>query len=416
MTLNMKQVKLLSFGGGVDSTALLAIHLDRDKAAAFLGISRAELDEAFPLIAAAVFSDPGSEWPETYENIEYAKSRCAEQGVELVVVRHHLLRYFHKETGNALQQKEWKTLPQQEKDDYELRDEPYSIYEWLIDGGMLPLISSDSGHVCSMRFKGNVQQKWADKEFPDATKMWYLGIELEEGRRSQRFTANHGENRVKGHEYDYPLQTLKMGRKECLEILDHLGWDYHGDGSPVLKSSCMWCPYCKEWEVDRLIEADGQGLKEALAIEERFVEKDKHAAWHDAGMPLNRGGNCNAGHHRMPYATGWCDHPECTHVYRIPNLSKAEKREYPKPYTPGSWKLTPSQWETGIFSTYYAGLIISPLHSEKQKYTRTPVKNHGPAKLFSKKYNGKRKSMKEHIARHAGQETTRALESLLPDE
>jgi hypothetical protein len=62
-------------------------------------------------------------------------------------------------------------------------------------------------------------------------------------------------------------------------------------------------------------------------------------------------------------------------------------------------------------------VIESPLsEEEKQRYTPTPVKNHGPAKLISKKYGGKRKSMKEHIARHAGQETVRALESLLPDE
>ena len=83
-----KKVNLLAFGGGVDSTALLAMHLERDKTAKYLGMSRAKLDELFPPFEAAVFSDPGSEWPETYENIEYAKNRCESAGVELVVVRH----------------------------------------------------------------------------------------------------------------------------------------------------------------------------------------------------------------------------------------------------------------------------------------------------------------------------------------
>ena len=34
--------KILSFGGGVDSTALLAIHLNRDEAAALTGRTREE--------------------------------------------------------------------------------------------------------------------------------------------------------------------------------------------------------------------------------------------------------------------------------------------------------------------------------------------------------------------------------------
>ncbi len=37
---------VLAFGGGVDSTAILAMHLNRDKAASILRISRQELDAA----------------------------------------------------------------------------------------------------------------------------------------------------------------------------------------------------------------------------------------------------------------------------------------------------------------------------------------------------------------------------------
>ena len=97
--------KILAFGGGVDSSALLAMHLDRDKAAAYLEISREELDKILPPFHAVVFSDPGSEWPETYENIEYARQRCEDERVSFNVVRHHYNRYFHKETGDALRQK-----------------------------------------------------------------------------------------------------------------------------------------------------------------------------------------------------------------------------------------------------------------------------------------------------------------------
>jgi len=316
----MNKVNLLAFGGGVDSSALFAIHLDRNKAAAYLGISREKLDEIFPPFAAGVFADPGSEWPETYENIEYAKAKCALAGVRLEVVRHHYNRYFHKETGECIgRKKEWLLLPQEEREDYEKRKEPYTIFEWLQDSRAFPLMPGGSGHICSMRFKGEVMQAWADKEFGDheaCTKHWYLGIELEEKGRSERFNTNTRKSDSKGkkmlgHEYHYPLMALGMNRKECLEILDHLGWDYRGDGSPVQKSSCMWCPFVKEWEVDRLIDSGGEGLEQALIIEELFYEQDKHARWHEDGEPLNKGGRCNAGHHRQPYATGYCEHPEC---------------------------------------------------------------------------------------------------------
>ena len=69
--MKIKEVNLLAFGGGVDSTALLAMHLERDKAAKHLGMSRAKLDELFPPFEAAVFSDPGSEWPETFPIFDF---------------------------------------------------------------------------------------------------------------------------------------------------------------------------------------------------------------------------------------------------------------------------------------------------------------------------------------------------------
>lgn len=315
-----EQVNILSYGGGVDSTALLAMVLDRDRAAAQLGITREKLDEALPPIVAAVFSDPGSEWPETYENIAYAEKRCEEIGLPLVTVRHEINIYKHRETGEELRWTEWNKLDKEVKPEYEKTPKVYTIFEWLMDGGSFPVIpGSSGGHVCSMRFKGQVQQKWGDRTFGNhevCTKHWLLGIEAGESGRSDRFTANRRKNDLKGnqilgHTYGYPLMDLGMDRKECLEMLDALGWDYRGDGSPVQKSSCMWCPFVKEWEVDRLVDADGKGLKEALAIEENFYTKDKHAQWHADGEPVKSNGSCFAGHHRQPYATGYCDKPEC---------------------------------------------------------------------------------------------------------
>jgi hypothetical protein len=66
-----------------------------------------------------------------------------------------------------------------------------------------------------------------------------------------------------------------------------------------------------DWEIDRLVESDGIGLKEALKIEENFYKIDKHVLWHEAGEPLNKGGRCNHGHHRQPYVTGFCGESAC---------------------------------------------------------------------------------------------------------
>ena len=78
-----KQV-LLSYGGGMDSTALIAMDQHRAAAAAYLGISRADLDAALPRFDKAVFSDPGAEFSVTYRTIERVKQAL---GDRLVITR-----------------------------------------------------------------------------------------------------------------------------------------------------------------------------------------------------------------------------------------------------------------------------------------------------------------------------------------
>ena len=315
----MKQMEFLSFGGGVDSTALLNAHLNINEFSKWIKMKVAEVRKIIPNYDAIVFSDPGSEWPETYENIEYAERLCYEQRVRFEIVRYKQGFYRHKGTNERIKVTKWRKLPKTEKEDYFYSVEHLPIHEWLInkdaESGQLPLMPGSS-HVCSDKYKGGVQRKWADEEFPESSKTWSLGIEANESRRHKRFTMNKSARKEKGvvehaHEFRYPLIELGMTRADCLEWLKHSGWDYSGEGKPVAKSSCMWCPWLSGWEIDRLVEADGEGLKQALAIENRFYQVDKHARWHEAGEPLNKGGRCLAGHHRQPYVTGYCDKPQC---------------------------------------------------------------------------------------------------------
>jgi len=312
----MNKLEFLSFGGGADSSCLLAMHLNIKKAAALLEMKIEDLRKVIPDYDAIVFSDPGSEWPETYENIEYAERLCYEAHVRFEILRYKQGFYRHKGTNERIRVKEYRALDGAEKENYYHVIEPYSISDWLIEAGSLPMLPGAS-HVCSDKFKGGVQRKWADNEFPGVHKIWTLGIEANESKRHKRFTmnktkrANKGVEEIAGHDFRYPLIELGLTRNDCLEMLDKLGWDYSGKGIPVAKSSCMWCPWLSDWEVDRLVDADGIGLQQALAIEKSFYKKDKHVDWHEAGEPLNAGGRCFAGHHRQPYVTGYCDEPQC---------------------------------------------------------------------------------------------------------
>jgi hypothetical protein len=309
----MERVEMLSLGGGVDSTCLLAMNICPELAAEYLGITVEQLRESIPEYEWVVFADPGSEWPETYENLNYAEMICEKAGVKFQRVHFAQGFYRHKETNERIYVADWRKLAPVEKEQYTRTQEKFTIFEWLLKAGNLPLMPGGN-HVCSDRFKGTPQRKWAKEQFgEEATCVWSLGIEANESSRHDRFTMNRHKktDQKEGHQYRYPLMELGMTRDDCIEMLKVLEWDYKGDGSMVAKSSCMWCPFLSDWEVDRLVQADGVGLHEALAIEKRFKEADKHISWHEAGMPLNKGGTCYHGHHRQPYVTGDCEHKAC---------------------------------------------------------------------------------------------------------
>lgn len=227
---------ILSFGGGVDSTALLAIHLYRDEAAALTGRSREEIDAALPMFDAVVFSDPGAEFPKTYENIETAAGICADAGLRFETVR--------KDGEN--------------------------IVEWLERLGNLPLLPG-AGHVCSLKFKAEVLHKWAESQFA-GTITWAIGIEANEGHR--KFTSKETDT----HQCIHPLVELGLDRADCERILRHL-WPV-----TVEKSSCFFCPFQTKEELQDLHDNHPDLWAKCQEIEENFkvMSVIKHQRWLDA--------------------------------------------------------------------------------------------------------------------------------------
>jgi len=312
-------IQFLSLGGGVDSSALLAMHICRDESAEILGITREELDAKLPNWEWVVFADPGSEWKATYENIEYAKTICEKVGLNFKIVTYEQRYFRHRETNERIKDWQYRRLSKDEQKEWSVSVERQTIYEWLTelkkDGtrGSLPMLPG-SAHQCSDRFKGGVQRKWADKTFgKDTKKVWSLGIEANENKRHKRFTMNRGENKYPQHHFVYPLVALNLTREDCKVILKKLNWDFRGDGSEVEKSSCMWCPWLSGWEVERLIDDGGQGLQEALQIEKQFyLSTDKHQVWHEMGKPMVKSGvRAIDGCHAKPFQTGECNHTGC---------------------------------------------------------------------------------------------------------
>ena len=218
-------MRILSFGGGVDSSAILIHHL----MVADLGIDQ------------VVFADTGAESQATYDNVEFFAELCADAGLPFDVI--------------------WK--------------DGETITEWVTRLGIVPVMAGGS-HVCSKKYKGDVIAKWVADSFPAEKITYLIGIEANEGKRTAAFTKP----KIDNAEYEYPLQDLGMTRQDCLELLAEHGVE-------VAKSSCVFCPFMSHDEI-REIRNDPEAWETIKLVERRFSEESprKHQAWLDAGQPF----------------------------------------------------------------------------------------------------------------------------------
>ena len=238
------EIRILSFGGGVDSSAILLTHLEVED----LGIDH------------VIFSDTGAESKGTYENVERFQRMCSNHNIPFTIVR-----------------KDGET-----------------ITEWVTRLGIVPVMAGGS-HVCSVKFKGEVIHKWVAKNFPGKKITYLIGIEADEMNRKQRFTKPKGDK----SNYEYPLIDRGMTRQDCVDLLESFGLS-------VPKSSCVFCPFMSEAEIKE-VRKDRDDWATVQLVEKRFEEESsrKHQAWIDAGKPLNKGGRCFKGHWRKnPWEAG----------------------------------------------------------------------------------------------------------------
>ena len=173
--------RILSFGGGVNSTALLAL--------AYLG--KVEVDEV-------VFADTGAELPETYEHIRRMKRVCREIGIPFTTVR-------GKEKGIT------------------------NLYDYCLHYRIIPLREY---RWCTDKFKVRPIASWVKGKEKKKKPVMLIGFDANEGRRIERHLRFYP-----FAEKEFPLFDMKITRRKCKDIIRRAGWDV-----PV-RSGCFFCPF-----------------------------------------------------------------------------------------------------------------------------------------------------------------------------
>lgn len=203
----------LSFGGGVNSTAML-LHL---------------IEQGTPP-AMVMFADTGGEKPATYAHVESMRSYCAGRGIPFVVV------------SNGSEAKGW-TLEQNCLKRQELPSLAYGYKGCSVKWKRQPMD----------RFIRDWQpaiDAWARGELVDR----FIGIDAGEPNRAKLPPDAK-------FRYRYPLVDAGIDRDGCIEIIKR-----HGLEVPP-KSSCFFCPAMRRSEILDLREKHPDLLKRALAIE-----------------------------------------------------------------------------------------------------------------------------------------------------
>jgi len=204
---------VLSFGGGVNSTALLV-----------------GLAERVELPHLVLFSDTGGERPATYRHVEHMAAWCAVRGVPFVTVTNGGRGQGATLEENCLTRKELPSLA------YGFKG-------------------------CSSKWKRQPMDRYV-REWAPAVECWENGgkvlrlIGIDAGESHRAVLTEDAK-----HVYRYPLVEWGWTREECVTAIRAAGLEVPP------KSSCFFCPAMRRAEVLRLAEEEPDLFARAVAIE-----------------------------------------------------------------------------------------------------------------------------------------------------
>lgn len=209
----------INFGGGLNSSALIVECLNRGHRPDWI-----------------LFSDTGSERPETYAVVERMGRYLMERDLKLTVVR------------------------------WIRRDGSFeSLEDNCLRTGYLP--SKAYGYSgCSSKWKIQPAQKWR-KANGFADTVYAVGFDATEARRVKKRKCERAITDQEELREDpwYPLFAWGLGRTQCSEIVESAGL------GPVGKSACFFCPNAKKHEWAELRSSHPGLFKRSLDLESHAI-------------------------------------------------------------------------------------------------------------------------------------------------
>ena len=208
----MNKLNVVSYGGGVNSTAMLIEAVSR-------GIQ----------IDLILFADTGGEKPHTYYYIKlFSKWLVKNKMPKIITI-----------TKGGIQE---------------------TLEENCLRCNMLPSLAYGF-KSCSHKYKIQPQNKYCNNWLP-AKELWkegskvtkFIGYDADEHHR-----AKIPED--KKYVYKYPLVEWDIGRDDCIQIIKDAGLP------PCGKSACFFCPASRESEVRQLKEIYPELAERAIAME-----------------------------------------------------------------------------------------------------------------------------------------------------
>lgn len=216
---------IVSYGGGVNSTAMLIL-MKRAKA----------------IPDAILFADTGGERKETYEYIKNFSEWLQSYGFpEIITVK------------------------------YKTKDgEDLTLEQDVLNNNTLPSIAF-GWKSCSEKFKIRPQLKFINEYFPDRDIQHWIGFDSSEHRRMI-------ENPIKNHYNHYPLIAGGIDRDGCKKLILSEGLLLPP------KSSCFFCPNMRKPEILSLSDQEKERIKKMELNAKNKVELKglgRQYAWTD---------------------------------------------------------------------------------------------------------------------------------------
>lgn len=221
----MEQIRCLSMGAGVQTTAILIKFWERYKNGHI------------------IFADTGDEHKETYDYIEkYLKPFCKEKGLRWETVK-------NEKWDSLLDNCEKKKI------------KPSPTYRW-----------------CTHDFKVIPIRKFIKKTYKPTKKepvIQDIGISMDESHR-----IHSAKNEVQYLKTEYPLIDARLTRGDCYEIIKDYGWPLPA------KSGCDWCFFQKKHKIRELLANDRERFARIAKMEQEALKNSKGQKIPMFGTPM----------------------------------------------------------------------------------------------------------------------------------